>query len=303
MNELIGPLIVIVLICMVIACVIALIVQFWFVSLPLAIAVTAGVIAYRQHKKQKEAEEEQRQAEEKVAERDRSMKAEYETSQRYVRATLDKCVRSSRREVEEIPKSIEAAEAALTEAGHEYAEGAFAPFWDAVESAANYLAQSDASINRIIEHSKEYRDQVSKLDSESPPFRIGIDTLPDTTRTTDRMRTIVRRAQKDFHFVTIYEQRKTNKLLIAGFTNLAEALIGMSERLELSIHALSSSLSDIARTDRANTEELIASVQKLHERMEIDSSAQREHEKKQREMLDNIQRGRRPRTVYPKTFE
>ncbi len=230
-------------------------------------------------------------------------KAEYDATQYQVWSHLQACISDVESTALEIRRKIEAAEVALSHAEREFSEGVFAPFWDAVEHAANQLAQSDAGINRIIQQSKYYRDNVTKLNSEGPPFRIGLDALPDTTRTADKMRLMVRKAQKDFHFATIYEQRKTNKLLIAGFTNLAEALNGMSDRLASSIDALSDSLHDIADTNRANTEELLASILKLDERMASDSLAQRDHEGKQREMLDNIQRGRKPRRVYPKTFE
>ena len=233
----------------------------------------------------------------------RQKKQKYETTQRELRDSLNSCVSSSAATVVDIRNRIVDSEKALTQAEHEFAEGAFAPWWDAIEHAANQLAKSDSGIKQIIQYSKSYRDAVTKLDSEPPAFRAGIDTLPDTTRTADRMRAIVREAQRNFQFASIYEQRKTNKLLIMGFTNLADALNCMSERLGASIDALSDSLADIAETNRANTEELISSANKLYERMEADSSAQREHERDQREMLDNIQRGRRPRRVYPKTFD
>lgn len=268
----------------------------WYIIFPAVIGVTAAVIAYDRDKKEKET---QKQAEEYH----RRMNEEHEVTQRQIMTNLVNCVSVSQSAVSDIPKAIQAAEIALTEAEYEFNDGAFAPFWDAVEQAANQLAKSDASIKAVIQYSKNYRDQVAKLVSSPPPFRVGIDTLPDATHTAERMRAIVRKAQKNFHFSTIYEQRKTNKLLVGGFTSLAEALSQMSDRLESSIGALSDSLSDIAETNRANTEELIASVQKLRETVELDSSAQREHEGKQREMLDNIQRRRKPRNVYPKTFD
>ena len=109
-----------------------------------------------------------------------------------------------------------------------------------------------------------HKTEMVKLDSTPPAFRLDIDTLPGATRTADRMHSIVRRAQKDFQFATIYEQRKTNQLLVEGFANLGQALNEMSYRLNASIDALSESLSDaiydLSRSNRENTQELISEV-------------------------------------------
>ncbi len=287
MPELIGILIVV-------AIVIVLVVKLWFILLPAALI---GLLFYFHNKNEKKKEAELRairnREEAQIAKAQRQ-KEEYEATQRQLRESLTHCVSSSEVTVTEIKRHIADADKALSEAEYEFAEGAFAPFWDAVERAANRLAQSDAGINSIILHSKTYREQVTRLDSSPPPFSIAINTLPDTTRVASRMRPIVRAAQKDIHFAQIYEQRMTNKLLIAGFTNLADALNRMGERLEYSIDALTDSMSEIADTHRANTEELISSIASVREVMESDASARREHEEKQREMLDNIQRRRKP---------
>jgi len=238
-----------------------------------------------------------------AAEEVRTSQERYDNLQRDVRSTLEKSVSSAQSTLSDINKHIEYAEKKLVEANREFSDGVFAPFWDAIEDVANHLARSNAGINQIIEHSKTYRANVEKLKSEPPAFRIEIDALPDTSRVAEMMRILVRKAQKDFHFSTIYEQRKTNKLLITGFVNLAEALNHMGERIEESIDALSDSLADIAQTNRANTDELIASIQKLDERVASNATEQRHHEEKQREMLDNIQRKRKPRRVFPETFE
>lgn len=64
----------------------------------------------------------------------------------------------------------------------------------------------------------------------------------DTAVTAERMKAIVRKAQRSFQFATIYEQRKTNQILIAGFTNLAEALDQMAYRITDSIDNLTNSV-------------------------------------------------------------
>ena len=55
------------------------------------------------------------------------------------------------------------------------------------------------------------------------------------TATAERMQAIVRKAQRNFQFATIYEQRKTNQILVAGFTTLAQALNQMTGQITASI--------------------------------------------------------------------
>lgn len=142
-----------------------------------------------------------------------------------------------------LPTLRRSAESALNLAEREFDDGAFAPFWDAIEKAVKNLANFEVTTQRLIQNSRFYSGEAAKLEIPPPPFRIGVDTLPDASRTADRMRTVVRRAQKDFHFASIYEQRKTNQLLIAGFSTLGQAIGEFADRLDSSLEQLSSAVS------------------------------------------------------------
>lgn len=117
----------------------------------------------------------------------------------------------------------------LDAAEAEFAEGAFAPFWDAVENAVRHLGEADAEMKKIAESMGQYRQLLGLLDQEPPALVLGV--LPSGTPTSDRLRSLVRRGQKSFRFATIYEQRRTNQILIAGFTSLGEALDRIGDRL------------------------------------------------------------------------
>jgi hypothetical protein len=56
------------------------------------------------------------------------------------------------------------------------------------------------------------------------------------------MSRIARLAQRDFQFATIFEQHKTNRILIQGFTGLGEAIAEMTSRLEKAIGNLDDSV-------------------------------------------------------------
>jgi hypothetical protein len=115
------------------------------------------------------------------------------------------------------------------------------------------------------------------------------------------MRAIVRKAQADFQFSVIYEQRKTNKILIAGFASLADALNEMTWHINDSLGALTNSmegmtstLNNSMRAIHSRIGDVVEATSKYQSERSRDASKCAIREKKALEMLDNIQRGRRP---------
>lgn len=144
-------------------------------------------------------------------------------------------------------------------------------------------------------------------------------TLPDLQGTAKRLATTVRMAQRNFEFSTIYEQRKTNKLLYEGFRNLGDAIYSLGDRITDSLNDLSrnldSSLSDIISATNENSRIIGDNIQEQTHRIDEHADAQRSYEsdslrnqsgqqktlEQQKRVLDsqnrrinNIQRGRKP---------
>ena len=215
----------------------------------------------------------------------------YEVKQQGIHQNLVNCVTNAVKMFESLPEEIKTAELALDKAEEEFEDGAFVPFWDVVERAVTHLARFDQVINQILSQSCSYKLMLKDYDSPPPVFSLNIDKLPDASSTADKLQRIVRRAQKNFHFTTIYEQRKTNQILVQGFQSLGQALSDMTYRIESSIDALSeffsNSMSDLVRSNRENALE-------IKDQLKTDSEARKNHEKKERDMLDNIQRRRKP---------
>jgi hypothetical protein len=222
----------------------------------------------------------------------------YEEQQRNAYQHLLQCVTSANSVFNNLPDEIRIAEHTLNKAEEEFADGAFAPFWDAVESAVTNLARFDQYIQQILSQTNQYNQKRKELDSTPPLFKFNTNDLPNATAAAERLRSIVRRAQKDFHFATIYEQRKTNQILVSGFQNLGQALSEMTYRIESSLDALSASFSDsmsnLAASNRESAQEIVEGVESVRNQLKSDSEKRRDHERKEREMLDNIQRGRKP---------
>lgn len=224
-----------------------------------------------------------------------------------------------------MPTHIGSAEEQLNQAERYFDECAYVPFWESVETATKTLARFDELIGDLREKASRYaeaaklREDEDALDemagryvyavsTEKSPntrfdlFRITIlgknavkhadsDVTPApypltlqhisklsdaSNATVMRMERIVHAAHRNIHFATIYEQRRTNQILVAGFTNLADALDQMTFRI-------SRSLDDLAHAVRSMHSTLSASLDAIHS--DLGEAL---------DMLDNIQRNRKP---------
>ena len=147
--------------------------------------------------------------------------------------------------IESMPGCVATAESHLDQAEVEFADRAFAPFWSAVEHAARSLAGIHESVQKLECNSGEYAALLTQVRGQAPSFAVtcrATSRLSIATATSQRMHGIVRRAQRDFEFSVIYEHRKTNQILVAGFTHLAQAIDEMASRLSASIDGLTASV-------------------------------------------------------------
>jgi hypothetical protein len=198
---------------------------------------------------------------------------------------------------ESMPDHLKTAEEWLDQAAVDFAQGAFSPFWSSIENAAKSLAHFDEAIGEIKSNSSQFTELVPKYRDTPPAFPVSpesVEKLRVGTSTAKRMEATVRHAQCNYQFATIYEQRKTNQILIAGFTNLAHALDYMTTHITNSIANLSSSfdgmsstLNEAMRTIHSEMRDSAEAANKRHKEMMV-------RETRVIVMLDNIQRRRRP---------
>ena len=199
---------------------------------------------------------------------------------------------------EEIPNHLITAEECLKQAEREFLEGAFAPFWDAIEKTVNELGWVYKCVENIRHNLSQYTDVIKKYEDVPPQFplaRKSIEKISIGNSTAERMKEIVRNAQRNFQFATIYEQRKTNQILVAGFTNLAQALDQMTWQIANSIDNLVGSVDSMTSTLNESTnaihsrlgDMIEANIDHNSEVMKLESDRVI-REKKVLEMLDTI---------------
>lgn len=283
------------------------------------IAIAAAFIGYRLYRadqanrarlEKERAQEEARLARE-AAEKERKRK-EAEAEQKRLGLELVKCRCSAAIAYAEIPGRLLKVEASLDEAEAAFEEGAFSPYWEAIERALCGLGDIDQTARQIISLADEHRRTAVSFKGTVDAFPIAatdgerIEQLAGETRA--RLAVVVRRSQTNFQFSTIYEQRKTNQILIQGFTTLADAIYGLGDQLVASLSSMSAQIRRLEEGHERRHHETLDAFDSLaaslvaatEEASEIAAKQragiageQAEAAERQLAMLDNIQRKRR----------
>ena len=195
--------------------VVAMAIEYWQYVLTGALVIGAIWLAIDQMKKAalaaKKAEEERERLR-----REEMAKAEaHRAAQQTYQAELVKVSDGSLQTFEALPNTLLDAESLLDQAEHDFKEGAFAPFWDSIEQATLRLGRFDNGVASISHNLKRHGDLSKLYEAKAPRFPIVLDSVKGMvagSTTADRMKVIVRQAQRNFQFASIYEQRKTNQI-------------------------------------------------------------------------------------------
>lgn len=147
-----------------------------------------------------------------------------------------------------MPVRLQNAAQRTAQARATFRDGAFSPFWSAIESAyselANYRALADSIGDRAATHASLVR-QLGTTDSELTTFPVTLDVAQIQQQhrlILAQLDAIVYEAQKQPTFAMIWEQRRTTAAVIEGFRNLEDAVHSMGDRVTSSITHLGSQL-------------------------------------------------------------
>jgi hypothetical protein len=190
---------------------------------------------------------------------------------------------------EKMPAIIRAAENRLDKAEIDFKDNAFAPFWESIEQAANTLAQYYRSIRDIDVNFLNFKEKAKYYDGTPPKFPISTHAAKKMVvgkMTSIRLQTLVRQAQRNYQFSMIFEQRKTNQLLVSGFKNLSNALDEMAQSITSAIYDLSSTLDTVSSSSRN-------SIYELENTMESYQLDQADREEKTIRLLEDIEQQHR----------
>lgn len=269
-----------------------------------------------------------KRAEEKRQKDARLAQEEYQYTQKAVAraralSNIAELVSNSQVSAAELPLSLSNGELWLDQAENEFSEGVYSPFWEAMEGAVQSLSEFNKTLRSIEAARQRYALEAPPLAPDAVSFSLGVTALPNPSATNQRMKALYRQAQKNPHFAQIYEQRRTNAILIEGFRSLGDAINYLGDRIESELRSISDHLdfrlSDLESALRDSSEqmerqhdallqtaqswreearsgnsELIAVARSNAEQAEKHAKERREYETTTRNMLDNIQHRRKP---------
>lgn len=175
------------------------------------------------------------------------------------------------------------------------ADRAFAPFWDSIESAIVSVGMLDESIRSINEHFKQYPALVTEYGEVTPKIVIAEEwrnTLTGAPDVSARLRQLVRVAQRDFEFASIFEQRKTHRLLVEGFAGLDDAVAAMTGRLEASISSLNSSIARLQDDLHDSLDSIHEEIRGVRDEISASDAASARRARKTQSLLGSIRRRR-----------
>ncbi|NYE20575.1 hypothetical protein [Microbacterium immunditiarum] len=122
-------------------------------------------------------------------------------------------------------------------------DGAFSPFWSAIESAYASLGlynQSILALSNVAQQRSVVEELISldALTADVAHFPVELDTVVVEQRQGDivaKLDALVYEAQRQPTFATIGEQRQTTSAVVAGFRNLEAAVDRMRWSLAASL--------------------------------------------------------------------
>jgi len=123
-----------------------------------------------------------------------------------------------------ITTSVERALFFLNVADREFQQHRYAPFWDAMESAATAIGQCHACQGYLAFDIDQYVNALSGRLHNFPGWDQAVSSLQEIEPALRHFARLKNDAEADFHFANIRELRETRKVMIASFQTLGEAL-------------------------------------------------------------------------------
>jgi hypothetical protein len=150
---------------------------------------------------------------------------------------LTACLRNSEEVASRAPQRLANASAWLHHAEAAFAANAYSPFWDALERAGLQLRSLNDDLRLLAVNRDLY---YTKLDGEMHTFpRFPDFHFPDPTPVIEQLCRLERMGQTNHQFASIWEERATRSVLLAGFATLQEGLAAVGTSLAEVLERLS----------------------------------------------------------------
>jgi hypothetical protein len=141
-------------------------------------------------------------------------------------------------QVQQMETAIRTADFHLDVATREFAQHRYAPFWDAMESAAKAIGDCHTCQGWLAFDIDQYVNALSGRIHDFPTWDTAIASIPEVAPALSRFTDLKNAAEADYHFASMREFRETRQVMIAGFKTLGEALRHLENAMVNSIQDL-----------------------------------------------------------------
>ncbi|KXI26791.1 hypothetical protein [Paraglaciecola hydrolytica] len=161
---------------------------------------------------------------------------------------------------EKLPITLTDASIYLCEVKELYNRSLFSPFWDKIEEIYSFIGSYYDTLSGIKDNAITFQKACLEYKGAAPQFIYTDDDIIALSKIDEfitELNKTIEIAQADFNFALIYEARRTNQLLIAGFTNLSSAISGMKNQLSNMTSTLGAELRNIHSSQKQMHNEVI----------------------------------------------
>jgi len=123
-----------------------------------------------------------------------------------------------------------------------FAERSYNDFWDAVENSEAYLRRCCGSLSDIHARRLTYSELLTDREHTLPDIDSEVGVLLDPRPDMHRLAEIVREANREPTFATIFAQRKTTQAVESGFQQLTAAVQQLEKSVTASLEDLKSAV-------------------------------------------------------------
>lgn len=139
---------------------------------------------------------------------------------------------TSQQLIGQIPHDLDTAGTWLRSAEDHLSNNAPAPFWDAVQTSAAYLARCCSTSQELTRRVDRYASALRGRQHTFPPLPFQPTELPQPGSLIAKLQSIVGRGQTNASCATLWEEYKTHKMTPYGFSTLEQAITDLPEAVK-----------------------------------------------------------------------
>jgi hypothetical protein len=141
-----------------------------------------------------------------------------------------------------IPNQKSHLETILSLLKYNFKDNALIPFWDNIESFIKNINSLNESITILDRNKQFYFKIIEETSNNFPKYFPNINKYKEIENLIKKFKNIKYEAFRKFEFASIWEQRKTQKIIALGFLTMKDAIDNMPYELLYSIRKLNSTI-------------------------------------------------------------